>query len=74
MKFVLTQSLLQDTFGKKDSKILKIMWDHATLPKTGLAPVGPIRPLGIKDIIYSLYFHIATCLKFYFCVSLDFNV
>jgi hypothetical protein len=49
MKFAFTQSLFRDAFGKNNSKILKIMWVETTLPKTGLAPVGLVRPLGVKD-------------------------
>jgi hypothetical protein len=49
MKFVFTQSLLRDAFGGGGKyKILKIVWDHATLPKTGLAPIGRVSPLGLK--------------------------
>jgi hypothetical protein len=48
MKFALTQSLFWDAFGKRNSKILKIVWAQTTLPKTGLAPGGPVRPLGVK--------------------------
>jgi hypothetical protein len=48
MKFVLTQSLFRDAFGKKVSKNLKIVRDHVTLPKTGLSPIGTVGPLGVK--------------------------
>jgi hypothetical protein len=48
MKFVLTRSLFWDAFGKKVSKNLKIVWGHATLPKTGLSLEGTVGPLGIK--------------------------
>jgi hypothetical protein len=29
------------------------MWDHAMLSKTGLALVGPIRPLGVNSPSFS---------------------
>jgi hypothetical protein len=48
MKFVLTRSLFQDAFGKKVSKNLKIVWNHATLPKTGWSPLGTVGPLGVN--------------------------
>ena len=48
MKFALTQSLFWDVFVKRNSNILKIVWIETTLPKTGLAPVGPVRLLGVK--------------------------
>jgi hypothetical protein len=48
MKFVLTQSLFQDAFGKMVSKNLKIVRDHATLPETSLSPIGTVGPLGVN--------------------------
>jgi hypothetical protein len=48
MKFVLMWSLFRDAFGKKVSKNLKIVRDHATLPKTGLSHVGTVGPLGVN--------------------------
>jgi hypothetical protein len=50
MKFALMQSLFWDAFGKNNSKSLKIVWAQTMLPKTGLAPVGPVRPLGVNDL------------------------
>jgi hypothetical protein len=47
MKFVHTRSLFLDTFGFCLNN-LKIVWDHAMLPKTGLCPIGTSGPLGIK--------------------------
>jgi hypothetical protein len=63
MKFVLMWSLFQDAFGKRNSKNLKIVWNQTTLPKTGLAPVGPIRPFvdygmwGLDPTHYKLALH-----------------
>jgi hypothetical protein len=48
MKFVLSQSLLQDASSQNVSKNLKIKWDQATLPKTGLVTPCIFGPLGVK--------------------------
>jgi hypothetical protein len=50
MKFALTRSVFRDAFGK-NSKVLKIVWFQTTLPKIGLAPVGPIHPLRVKQLL-----------------------
>jgi hypothetical protein len=49
MEFVFMQSLFRDLVGKKNSKNLKIVWDHTIHPKTSLSPVGTSGPLGVKD-------------------------
>jgi hypothetical protein len=49
MKFVLTQSLLQDASSQKVPKNLKIKWGQVTLPKTGLATLGTFGTLGVKS-------------------------
>lgn len=63
MKYVLKQNLFQDAFGKKNSKNLTIVWDHTTLPKTGLYPVGTSGHLGVKYLIYSILFNVSLHIK-----------
>jgi hypothetical protein len=43
--------LIPRRIWKKNSKNLKIVQDYATLLKSGLAPVGLVHPLGIKDYL-----------------------
>jgi hypothetical protein len=48
MKFILTQSLLQDACLQKVSKNLKIKWGQVTVPKTGLVTLSTFSPLGVN--------------------------